>query len=165
MFTVRRDIANPFVTPDIDTPWESVAAFNPSPVRVGKIKHAVYRAAGDLDYYEGFEHFEMSTIAVATDSGDGTYTDPRQLIVPEHDWEKFGCEDPRVTYFEGVYYIFYTALGKYPFEPDGIRVEPVTDRRGADAIARLAGGEVDDLRREREQHRRPARLRQSSART
>ena len=37
MFTVRRDPANPFVNPDIDTPWEAVAAFNPSPVTVGDI--------------------------------------------------------------------------------------------------------------------------------
>lgn len=128
MFTVRRDPANPFVNPDTDTPWESVAAFNPSPVRVGDIKHVVYRAAGMLDYYEGHPNFEMSTIAVATDSGDGTYTDHRQLIVPEHDWEKFGCEDPRVTYFEGTYYIFYTALGQYPFQPDGIRVALATSK-------------------------------------
>lgn len=128
MFTVRRHPANPFVNPDIDTPWESVAAFNPSPVSVGDIKHVLYRAAGLLDYYEGVENFEMSTIAVATDNGDGVYSDHRQLIVPEHDWEKFGCEDPRVTYFEGTYYIFYTALGQYPFHPDGIRVALATSK-------------------------------------
>jgi predicted GH43/DUF377 family glycosyl hydrolase len=128
MFTVRRHPSNPFVRPEHDTPWESIAAFNPSPVQVGDIRHVVYRAAGESDYYEGVPNFELSTIAVATDQGDGVYTDHRQLIVPEHDWELFGCEDPRVTYFEGVYYIFYTAIGKYPFEPSGIRVALATSR-------------------------------------
>ena len=44
------------------------------------------------------------------------------FIVPKEEWDKFGCEDPRVTYFEGVFYTFYTALSKYPFSSDGIKV-------------------------------------------
>ncbi|MBC7836282.1 hypothetical protein H7X87_00685, partial [Acetobacteraceae bacterium] len=33
-----------------------------------------------------------------------------------------GCEDPRVTFFEGKYIIFYTALGGQPFGPGNIKV-------------------------------------------
>ena len=42
--------------------------------------------------------------------------------MPEEPWEKDGCEDPRATYFEGKYYIFYTALGGMPFGPGNIKV-------------------------------------------
>jgi len=38
------------------------------------------------------------------------------------DWDKYGCEDPRVTKMDGKYYIFYTALSRYPFTADGIKV-------------------------------------------
>jgi predicted GH43/DUF377 family glycosyl hydrolase len=44
------------------------------------------------------------------------------LFHPEHDWEKFGCEDPRVTKMNGKFYIFYTALSTFPFCAPCIRV-------------------------------------------
>ena len=50
------------------------------------------------------------------------FPDRKPLIVPEYDFEKYGCEDPRVTKLGSKYYIFYTALSNYPFNADGIRV-------------------------------------------
>jgi predicted GH43/DUF377 family glycosyl hydrolase len=43
-------------------------------------------------------------------------------LSPEEPWDAHGCEDPRVTYFEGKYYIFYTALSGFPFSKDNIKV-------------------------------------------
>ncbi|MDO8610489.1 MAG: hypothetical protein Q7R95_08135, partial [bacterium] len=43
-------------------------------------------------------------------------------IQPEFEWERFGCEDPRITKFEGKYYIFYTALSSYPPQASGIKI-------------------------------------------
>lgn len=64
----------------------------------------------------------LSTIGV-TESTDGYhYGKRRQLIMPEEEWERFGCEDPRVTKIGDKYYIFYTALGGYPFSADNIKV-------------------------------------------
>src|SRR3989344_1452943 len=40
----------------------------------------------------------------------------------EQSWEEFGCEDPRVTVFEGTTYLTYTALGGFPFSKDNIKV-------------------------------------------
>ncbi len=128
MFTVRRSHSNPFIRPEHGTPWEALAAFNPSPVRVGDQRYVLYRAASEPDLFHGVQHLELSTIAIAPDSAESVSTGHRQLIVPEKDWEWFGCEDPRVTYFEGVYYIFYTALSKFPFEAAGIRVAVATSR-------------------------------------
>ena len=65
---------------------------------------------------------QISVIGIGKSKDGIHFEDRNPLIVPKEEWEKFGCEDPRVTYFEGVFYIFYTALSKYPFSADGIKV-------------------------------------------
>jgi len=63
-----------------------------------------------------------STVGYAR-SDDGIHFGARrQLIAPEHAWERFGCEDPRITRVDGRYYVFYPALSAFPFQADGIRV-------------------------------------------
>ena len=64
----------------------------------------------------------LSTIARAVSKDGRHFKDRQQFILPEKDWEKYGCEDPRVTYFEGKYYVFYTALSTFPFSANGIKV-------------------------------------------
>lgn len=73
---------------------------------------------------------ELSTIGhVASEDHDGTTLgEHKQLITPEEPWEKFGCEDPRVTQVGDTYYIFYTAISDYPFEPEGIKVAVATTK-------------------------------------
>lgn len=68
-------------------------------------------------------HVRISVIARA-DSKDGLddYENRAVLISPDTDFDRYGCEDPRVTKFGGIYYIFYTALGDYPFSADNIKV-------------------------------------------
>ena len=64
----------------------------------------------------------MSTIGTAF-AEDGVHFHSReQVIAPKESWDQFGCEDPRVTFFEGKWYCFYTALGGFPFGPDNIKV-------------------------------------------
>jgi predicted GH43/DUF377 family glycosyl hydrolase len=68
------------------------------------------------------QHRSVSVIG-HTVSKDGVhFSDRKPFIVPEYDFEKYGCEDPRVTKLGTKYYIFYTALSNYPFNADGIRV-------------------------------------------
>ncbi len=128
MFSVRRDPNDPFIAPDNDTPWRALAAFNPSPVLGENETHVLYRAAGEPALYEGIEHLELSTVAIARSTDGEHFEHHRQLIVPENPWERFGCEDPRVTFIEGTYYIFYTALSNYPFNAEGIKVAVATSR-------------------------------------
>jgi predicted GH43/DUF377 family glycosyl hydrolase len=121
MFTVNRDPHNPLINPDLDNPWQAEAAFNPSPVvRNGRL-HLVYRAASHPEWYEG-ETVELSSIAVAREGDDNLFERPYQLVTPSEDWDRYGCEDPRVTKLGDTYYIFYTALGGFPFGPDNIKV-------------------------------------------
>lgn len=121
MFIIKRDSHNPLIRPMGEHPWEALATFNWSPIKVGKKVHAFYRAMSAPDQYEGV-HLALSTIGHAV-SEDGKHFDRReQFIIPEQPWERFGCEDPRVTKIGDTYYIFYTALGGFPYGPDNIKV-------------------------------------------
>ncbi len=120
MYVIRRSSHNPLIAPTNDKEWESRGTFNPSPVQVGKITHLLYRALSRPDPL--MSPGGTSTIGKAL-TIDGThFQNRRQFIVPTEEWDKYGCEDPRATFFEGKYYIFYTALGGIPFGPGNIKV-------------------------------------------
>ena len=120
MYVVKRSHHNPILVPDKDHYWEAFATFNMSIIKAGKIFYGVYRAISAADRLRTPDR--LSIIGIGQ-SKDGTYFEKRApFIKPEEEWEKYGCEDPRITYFEGQYYIFYTALSKYPFEASGIKV-------------------------------------------
>ncbi|HVT63108.1 MAG TPA: hypothetical protein VHD33_06460, partial [Legionellaceae bacterium] len=115
-----RSSKNPFLKPNPDVAWEKIAAFNPCVVKKDKQFHLLYRAMGRSEHFAQMPNF--STIAYA-ESNDGIdFIKHRQLIIPTETWERFGCEDPRVTYLNKKYYIFYTALSEFPFVPSGIRI-------------------------------------------
>jgi predicted GH43/DUF377 family glycosyl hydrolase len=121
MFTVTREKLNPLLSPDISHPWEAAATFNWCPIKEGTMTHVLYRALSMPDLLDG-QHRSVSVIGHAT-SKDGTrFSGRNPFIVPEYDFEKYGCEDPRVTKLGTKYFIFYTALSNYPFNADGIRV-------------------------------------------
>ena len=120
MFVVRRSSHNPILVPSRERYFDAFAAFNPSPVKRGRTTYLVYRAISSRDVLKTPN--QISTIGIAA-SRDGRHFEKHlPFIEPKEEWERFGCEDPRVTFFEGAYYIFYTALAKYPFEASGIRV-------------------------------------------
>ena len=121
MVIVRRSDENPILIPDRSHVWESDASFNACAVKDKELIRLVYRAESRPQHVNG-SLLTVSSIGHAK-SRDGIHFSERaQLIRPEYDWERFGCEDPRVTKLDGAYYIFYTALSRYPFDPDGIRV-------------------------------------------
>jgi len=121
MFTVKRSEHNPILSPKREHPWEAYAAFNWSPVKVGKETVVVYRAVSERELLEE-PKIHRSVIGRATLQGSSHVTDRMPFITPEADFEKYGCEDPRVTKIDDTYYTFYTALSEYPFSANGIRV-------------------------------------------
>ena len=114
---------NPVLKPDSRFAWQALATFNGCPIRVGRKTHILFRALS-LEQYNDIAkaRLSFSTIGHAVSSDGFNFTDPTPFIFPEHSWERFGCEDPRVTELDGTYYIFYTALSAYPFHAEGIRV-------------------------------------------
>jgi beta-1,2-mannobiose phosphorylase / 1,2-beta-oligomannan phosphorylase len=123
MFAVKRLAQNPIISPNINHYWESSAAFNPSMVEDKKDKkaiHCLYRAISAPDLVIENSPF-ISTIGYAKSKDGIVYSEKAQFIKPEFDWERYGCEDPRVTELNGKYYIFYTALSAFPFRYYGIK--------------------------------------------
>ncbi|MBI5139669.1 hypothetical protein HZA26_03620 [Candidatus Nomurabacteria bacterium] len=120
MFVVRRSHHNPILVPDKNHYWESFATFNMSTVKIGKNIYGVYRSMSRPDQMRTPNQVSVVCRGVSKDGIN--FKDRFQFIVPEQEWEKYGCEDPRVTFFEGKFYTFYTALSNYPFSGDGIRV-------------------------------------------
>lgn len=120
MYVVKRSHHNPILVPDKDHYWEAFATFNMSVVKKGKTFYGVYRAIGAEDKLRKPER--ISVIGIGKSKDGRHFEDREPFVVPEEEWEKYGCEDPRITFFEGQYYIFYTALSKYPFEASGIKV-------------------------------------------
>jgi predicted GH43/DUF377 family glycosyl hydrolase len=120
MFVVKRSEHNPIMTPNRNHYWEEFAVFNLCPVKQGRITYGLFRAISGVDKLR--DPHQVSVIGIAKSKDGEHFKDHEQFIVPKEEWEQFGCEDPRVTYFEGNFYIFYTALSKYPFGPEGIKV-------------------------------------------
>lgn len=91
--------ANPILTPRGES-WESGSVYNPAAVVVGDRVALLYRAhAPDI----------VSHVGLAW-SDDG-YTFEREatpVLSPSEDYDRYGCEDPRVTEVDGVYYLTYT---------------------------------------------------------
>jgi beta-1,2-mannosidase len=90
---------NPILRPRGDG-WESGHVYNPAAVVKDGQVVLLYRAhADDLVSHVGF----------AT-SDDGINFDrlPDPVLSPSEDYDVHGCEDPRVTEVDGVYYLTYT---------------------------------------------------------
>lgn len=121
MFITRRSEHNPIIQPLNNHPWESFGAFNWCTIKKNNEYVTVYRAMSEAELYEGAT-FPHSIIANGVSSDGIHFRKRKKFIVPEYEWERFGCEDPRITHFEGKYYIFYTALSVYPFATHGIKV-------------------------------------------
>jgi beta-1,2-mannobiose phosphorylase / 1,2-beta-oligomannan phosphorylase len=121
MVIVNRYDENPVLFGEAHNPWESQGAFNGCPTKGTRGIHLFYRAQSSPILHEGTV-LEISSIARAKSTNGKHFKNHEQFIVPEFEWEKFGCEDPRVIKFEDKYYIFYTALSKFPFAPEGISV-------------------------------------------
>ena len=117
----RRSEDNPVLLPNKETDWEAEATFNGCPIIHSKRIHFFYRAVSSRQNVQGIE-MNLSTIGHALSTDGIHFKHRRQFIKPEYEWERFGCEDPRVTRVGNKFYIFYTALSTYPFTADGIKV-------------------------------------------
>jgi predicted GH43/DUF377 family glycosyl hydrolase len=121
MYVVKRSEHNPILGPVTEHSFESYAAYNGNPIKIGSSICMLYRAQSLPERFEN-NQFSLSVIAKA-ESKDGIHFKNREVFIsPEESWEKYGCEDPRVTKIDGKYFIFYTALSIYPFRAEGIKV-------------------------------------------
>ncbi|MEI8096642.1 MAG: hypothetical protein WCG73_00895 [Candidatus Moraniibacteriota bacterium] len=121
MYSIVRSFENPLILPDSQSFWEDVATFNGSPIQYEGNIHMFYRALAHPEVHDG-AFLQLSTIGYAVSEDGVHFNDYKQFIVPGEEWERYGCEDPRITRVGDKFYIFYTALSTYPFSPAGITV-------------------------------------------
>ena len=120
---IKRAKENPILKPTIIRAWEAEGVFNGCPVIKDNKTYLLYRAFSMPHYHDGARaNITTSDIGIAESKDGISFEGRRRFIVPEHNWERFGCEDPRVTKLGGKYYIFYTALSHYPPRAEGIKV-------------------------------------------
>ena len=120
---IERYEKNPILTPNTKHSWEAEAVFNGCPIRKGKKIFLLYRAMSLPHYHSAANTKLMVSYIGIAESKDGiNFTNRHRFISPKYHWERFGCEDPRVTFLDNKYYIFYTALSDYPPHAEGIRV-------------------------------------------
>jgi predicted GH43/DUF377 family glycosyl hydrolase len=117
---LQRHPENPIFRPNPQNEWEEYAAFNGSVIKEKDVYYMAYRAMSEEKQHEG-RKLRLSTIGLST-SPDGIHFDNRSLFIkPEHKWEKFGCEDPRITKIDGQFLIFYTAVSSFPPNASSIK--------------------------------------------
>lgn len=90
---------NPILRPQGDS-WESGQVYNPAALVVDDQVVLLYRAhANDIISHVGL---------AVSDDGLHFTREPDPVVFPEHDYERYGCEDPRVSLVNGTYYLTYT---------------------------------------------------------
>ena len=82
--------------------FEEQAVLNPGCVKVGNSVHMFYRAVKKKNY---------SSIGYCRLDGPLKVVERfnKPIIHHEFDYEKHGIEDPRIVYYNGIYYLFYMA--------------------------------------------------------
>lgn len=81
--------------------FELKGVLNPACVKVGDEVWMFYRAVS---------YAKVSSIGFCRiKNGKVIERGNKPLLSPEHDYERMGIEDPRITYSGGKYYLFYTA--------------------------------------------------------
>ncbi len=128
---LQRHPENPVLVPDPDRDWEAGAVFNCG-VTIGEDNriYMLYRAIG-ADYAPnpaGYGYINyISNIGLAI-SDDGVHFQrlPEPVIRPDTEYDRWGCEDPRITRLdvEGqpTWWVTYTALSAPAFSGQGDRV-------------------------------------------
>ena len=102
---LTRSPKNPILQPRPGLAWEAKSTTNPGAVKVGEITHILYRAVDERN---------ISRLGYATTTDGETLAERTMepVLSPTATWEEFGCEDPRITSFEGNFYVFYTAYSR-----------------------------------------------------
>lgn len=120
---IERSDKNPILKPNKNHSWEAEAVFNGCPAKKGRDIYLIYRALSLPRYHRVAKtKLMVSDIGIAESKDGIEFHNRKHFIVSREPWERFGCEDPRVTKLGDKYYIFYTALSAWPPKAEGIKV-------------------------------------------
>jgi len=84
-----------------DLEFENKGVLNPACIQEGDITHMFYRAVDRNDISSiGYCQLKDNKVVKRLE---------KPVLFPESNYEEKGVEDPRITYLDGTYYLFYTA--------------------------------------------------------
>jgi predicted GH43/DUF377 family glycosyl hydrolase len=102
---LKRHDSNPLIVPRPENRWEEKATFNPGGVLEKNTFRLLYRAV---------DANGVSSIGYAAITRDMSIAERSNhpILSPSEPWEEFGCEDPRITWIDDVYFMLYTAYSR-----------------------------------------------------
>lgn len=109
----------PILVPRKTISWESNAVFNPGVVRDKNIFRMLYRTYSHELIKKspklnspGFNLTHQASYIGYAESRDGIHFERREqpFISPDQNYDRHGCEDPRITLLNDTFYITYTAI-------------------------------------------------------
>lgn len=110
----------PILMPRKEIAWEGGAVFNPSVIYDNGIFRMLYRTyPSNLEETTprlkrpGFYFKNQTSYIGYAESKDGIKFERRNtpFISPDTDFDRYGCEDPRITKIRDTFFITYTAIG------------------------------------------------------
>lgn len=107
MIKLTRYKNNPILGPNPLNDWESKAVFNPGAILKDGQVFLLYRAIGEYDDY-----ISRLGLAVSQDGFNFERVSQKPLIEPANDYDRWACEDPRITKIGDTFYITYVALAQ-----------------------------------------------------
>jgi len=107
MIKLIRYKGNPILSPNLQNEWEDEAVFNPGTVLIDGKVYLLYRAIGEYDSY-----ISKIGLAISKDGFNFKRVSNKPIIKPEKDYDRWACEDPRITQIGDTFYITYVALDK-----------------------------------------------------
>lgn len=111
---LQRYKGNPILKPNPKNWWEAVGIFNPAAcLKDGKV-HLFPRVIGEYkDYVSRIGHY------ISEDGFHFELAFPGPIFGPGKQYDRWACEDPRVTQIDGTFYFTYVALSKPPRQGGG----------------------------------------------
>lgn len=107
---------NPILKPNKANRWESEAVFNCAVIYKDGLAYLLYRAIGEYENY-----ISRLGLAVSRDGLNFERVSNQPIFEPQQDYERWGCEDPRLTELEGKLYLTYVAHSKPALNGSGAR--------------------------------------------
>lgn len=111
---LKRCDKNPILKPRKGNHWESKAVFNPAIAYYKGEVHMLYRAIGEYKRCISKCGYAWSTDGIRFNRKE------KPALKPELDYEKWGCEDPRMTLIDDTFYVTYVVLNKPAVMPDPV---------------------------------------------
>ncbi len=128
---LKRYESNPILKPDDFKDWDVGAVFNCGVTVTENGEIVMLFRAVPTGYRKdpsgnGYINYISSIGSAVSRDGYSFSIDKKAVITPREEWDKYGCEDPRITRFrdngKDSYLITYTALSSPAFSAKGDRV-------------------------------------------